>query len=74
MMPVLIAEESLRETERIGVGITGWGFKPAVARDVLRGWREDAVRHRVARTPSRPASPEILGGMGIGYRVVKPKP
>ncbi len=64
MIPVLLAEESLRETERLAVG-TG-AASAEDRRMVLRQWREEAGRD------SRPCkrlilTPEAMAGMGIGY-------
>jgi hypothetical protein len=63
MLPRLMAEESLMATERIAVG-TG-SLDKHVTRRLLRAWGQQVNGHAGAPPP---ASPHVLGSMGIGYR------
>jgi len=65
MMPMLHAEEAMREAERIGVGMGR--MPPATARRITRAWLTEANRD----THLQPVSPAALGGMGIGYQVIE---
>lgn len=69
MMPPLLAEESMRATERIGVGT---GAVPLdVARRITGRWDADLQTGRKA--PARAQAPSVgaLHQMGIGYTVVE---
>jgi hypothetical protein len=67
MMPPLIAEESMREAERLGVG-TG-ALKAEDQRPIIRRWQAD--RDVVCPIQKTRPTPQQLGGAGIGYRVVE---
>ena len=67
MVPVLMAEESLRDAERISVGV---GVDPSARPEIVRRWRREADRFRAVAVA---ATPDQLASMGIGYRIVEKK-
>ncbi len=66
MMPVLYAEEAMRQAEAIGVG--HGTMDPRASRHIVERWRASAG---VATAPVRSAA-TTLPVMGIGYTVVGP--
>jgi hypothetical protein len=67
MRPRLEAEESLLAHDRVAVG-TG-GLKAGQARKLMTQWRQTAQGGR--KSARRPRSPQALGRIGIGYRVIE---
>lgn len=70
-MPRLMAEESLREAERIAVG--GGHLKRGVARNISNRWRRQAGDRGpvLARPSSREGYRAQMAMAGVGVRMVK---
>lgn len=68
-MPVIRAEASLREMQRIGVGVR---LKPEAAQQALKSWQQDAKLTRFGKR-TVPATPQMLAGAGIGFHMVEKK-
>ncbi len=66
MMPKLLAEESMRETERLAVGMGL--LAPDAARRITQRWNTDA--ETVQAAAKRPLGPGGLEAYGIGVTVV----
>jgi hypothetical protein len=72
MIPVLMAEESMRTAECVGVG-TG-SFKRGIIGDLIRQWQRLAKRATSQRKAATAPAPEMLSTLGIGYTLVEKAP
>lgn len=70
MLPVLHAEESMREAERHLIGRV---MKPELAADVLAGWERDYLRGERRRRKAPPIPRHLLEAIGMGYEEVPPR-
>lgn len=69
-LPRLVAEESLREAERIAVG--SGSLKKGVGSRITSGWLRQADQHRPAvRATSKAVYRATMAGLGIGVKPTK---